>query len=147
MSEEPMQSAIEDGEIPDEVIATLSDYLDNVLPSDERPAVEQKLRDDEVWKRAHTELLETRGALSTMRRARAPQTFDQDVTSTIHKRSAGRFFGRKTFGDRVPFGVILVIALVALAVIAYLMRSSPTGSLKPAKQIRPTQHEPVLDRL
>lgn len=142
-----IEPAAGDDEIPDDVIATLSDFLDNVLPSDERPAVEQKLRDDELWKRAHTELLETRGALSTMRRARAPQTFDQDVTSTIHKRSAGRFFGRKTFGDRVPFGVILVIALLALGVIAYMMRSSPTGSLKPDKKITPKQHERVLDPL
>ncbi|MCX5747567.1 MAG: hypothetical protein NT062_34310 [Proteobacteria bacterium] len=137
----------DEDEIPDDVLATLSDFLDGVLPIDERPRVEAKLRDDALWKRAHNELLSTRGALSTLRRARAPQTFDQDVTSTIHKRSAGRFFARRTFGDRVPFGLIMVVAVIALIAIGITLYSSQTGSLKSDKQLAPRHHEPVVDPL
>jgi len=70
-----------------------------------------------------------RKALSGMQKARAPETFAQDVTATIHKRSAGRFFARRTFGDRVPFGALAIAAVLGLCVIGYLMWASQTGSL------------------
>lgn len=114
----------------DEAIATLSDYLDGALPPDRVKDVEAKLATDALWQRTHAELRETRDALSGLHKARAPETFEQDVTATIHKRSAGRFFGKRTFGDRVPFGALLVVAMLALGVIAYILWSSPTGSLK-----------------
>lgn len=114
----------------DAIIATLSDYLDGVLPAERRPEVEQKLATDADWKRVHDELRETRDALSGLQKARAPSTFTDDVTGTIHKRSAGRFFGRRTFGDRVPFGALLVVALIVLLGIGFVMWSSPTSSLK-----------------
>jgi hypothetical protein len=85
---------------------------------------------------------EMRKLLSGMRRAKAPEAFTETVTETIHKRSAGRFFARRTLGDRVPFGVLLVVALVALAVIGYLMWSSPTGSLKVDKPAEPPPDRP-----
>lgn len=114
----------------DEIIATLSDYLDGALPVDKRAEVEKKIADDAEWKRIHGELRETRNALSGLLKARAPDSFTEDVTGTIHKRSAGRFFGRRTLGDRVPFGVLLAIALVVLLAIGAIMWSSQTGSLK-----------------
>lgn len=117
-------------EIDDEVIVALSDYLDGALPPDRRAEVEGKIASDPVWKSAHAELVETRTALSGLQKARAPESFAQDVTATIHKRSAGRFFARRTLGDRVPLGVLLLVALAAFAVIAYVLWSSPTGSLK-----------------
>lgn len=117
-------------DIDDEIIAKVSDYLDNTLPPDERADVEAKLAADPQWKRAHEELVENRKFMSGMRKAHAPSTFTDDVTGTIHKRSAGRFFGRKTFGDRVPFGALMVIALLGLGVIGYVLWSSSTGSLK-----------------
>jgi hypothetical protein len=72
---------------------------------------------------------EVRKALSGLQKARAPDSFAQDVTSTIHKRSAGRFFARRTFGDRVPFGALAVAAVLGVCVIGYLMWASQTGSL------------------
>ena len=56
------------------------------------------------------------------------------VENEIHTRAAGRFFARKTFGDRVPFSALLVIAVLGLAVIGYILWSSQTGSLKMDKR-------------
>ncbi|MGE0551311.1 MAG: anti-sigma factor [Kofleriaceae bacterium] len=133
----------------DEIIATLSDYLDGALPVERKNEVETKLASDDAWKQAHAELVETRNALSGLQKARAPASFAQEVTQTIHKRSAGRFFARRTLGDRVPFGVLLIVALLGLGAIAYVMWSSSTGSLKvdrPAKPQKPNESsESVID--
>ena len=115
----------------DLIVVEVSDFLDGTLKGPERDVVEKKIADDVEYKRVHDEMIETRNALSGMQKARAPSTFAQDVTSTIHKRSAGRFFARRTFGDRVPFSALLVIAVLGLCAIAYLLWASETGSLKP----------------
>jgi anti-sigma factor RsiW len=114
----------------DAVIVAISDYLDGGLPAARKAEVEAKIAADAEWKRVHDELVETRNFLSGMQKARAPSTFAQDVTHTIHKRSAGRFFARRTFGDRVPFGVILAVAVVMLIAITIVWWSSSTGSLR-----------------
>ena len=132
-----------DGEpISDEVIAAVSDYLDGALTGERKAEVERKIASGGEWQRAHAELVETRDALSGLMKARAPASFDQEVTSTIHQRSAGRFFGRRTFGDRVPFGVLLVVALLVLIPIAYVMWSSSTGSLKRDRDADPAPPPP-----
>ena len=114
----------------DEIIAAVSDYLDGALPEAKRAEVASKIANDAEWKRVHGELRETRDALSGLHKARAPETFTDDVTGTIHKRSAGRFFARRTLGDRVPFGVLFAIAIVVLVSLGYVMWTSQTGSLK-----------------
>lgn len=126
MSEEP--------DVDDEIIVKVSDYLEGTLNGTEKDEVAQKIATDPVWKQTHDEMVEARKMISGLRPAKAPETFVEDVTGTIHKRSAGRFFARRTLGDRVPFGVLLIVAILALGVIAYLMKSSPTGSLKVDKQ-------------
>ena len=83
---------------------------------------------------------EVRKALSGMQKARAPESFAQDVTATIHKRSAGRFFARRTFGDRVSFGALAVAAVLGLCVIGYLMWASQTGSLARSHDRAPRDH-------
>jgi anti-sigma factor RsiW len=117
-------------DIDDEILAKVSDYLDGALAAPERAEVARHIAEDDAWRRAHDEIAQTRNALSGMRKAHAPATFAQDVTSTIHKRSAGRFFGKRTLGDRVPFTALLVVALLGLVVIGFLMWSSQTGSLR-----------------
>ncbi|HEX8115067.1 MAG TPA: hypothetical protein VF516_45375 [Kofleriaceae bacterium] len=117
-------------EIDDAILARVSDYLDGALTGPERTEVAGKIASDATWKRAHDELTETRNYLSGLRKAHAPPSFAEHVTETIHQRSAGRLFARKTLGDRVPFGVLLVIALAGLVVIAYVLWASATGSLK-----------------
>jgi anti-sigma factor RsiW len=114
----------------DEMIAKVSDYLDGLLSGADKDTVAQKIESDPAWKETHAEMVETRKALSGLQKARAPGHFAQDVTETIHKRSQGRFFGRRTLGDRVPLVPLVVVAMLALVVIAYVMWSSQTGSLK-----------------
>jgi anti-sigma factor RsiW len=114
----------------DEMISKLCDYLDGTLPASERAGIADKIENDEAWKTAHAEIIGTRNALSGMQKARAPASFAQDVTTTIHKRSAGRFFARRTLGDRVPFGALVVLAVLGLIVVAYVLWASQTGSLK-----------------
>ena len=132
MTDEPSgaSASASASDIDDAIIARVSDYLDGALHGAERAEVERKIADDAAWKRAHGELTETRKFLSGMRKAHAPSNFSDGVAETIHKRSAGRFFGRRTMGDRVPFGALVAVALAGLVVIAYVLWSSSTGSLK-----------------
>ncbi|HEY1550785.1 MAG TPA: hypothetical protein VGG28_23305 [Kofleriaceae bacterium] len=81
-----------------------------------------------------------RKALSGLQKARAPDGFAQDVTSTIHKRSAGRFFARRTFGDRVPFGALAIAVVLGVCVIGYLMWASQTGSLAGSRDHTGSDH-------
>jgi len=120
----------QDEELPEDVIARVSDLLDGALPAAERAEVERLIASDATWRRAHAELTETRNFLSGLQKAHAPVSFADGVTETIHQRSAGRLFAKRTLGDRVPLGALLVIALAALVVIGYVLWSSPTGSLK-----------------
>lgn len=117
-------------DIEDDILARVSDYLDGALTGAERADVERRIADDPTWKRAHGELTETRKFLSGLQKAHAPPSFADGVAQTIHQRSAGRFFARRTLGDRVPFGALVAVALAGLVVIAYVLWSSSTGSLK-----------------
>jgi len=127
--------------IHDEIQALLSDYLEGTLAGDGPARVRDHLALCVGCKATHDELREMRSALSGMRRQPAPDEFRQQVTETIHRRSAGRFFARRTFGDRVPFGVLLVIALIVLIGVAALLWSSTTGSIH-YERPRPAAPEP-----
>jgi anti-sigma factor RsiW len=134
-------------EIDDAIIIALSDYLDGALTGAAKTDVETKIASDPTWKAAHAEMVDSRDAtatLSGLQKARAPVNLAEDVTQTIHKRSAGRFFGKRTFGDRVPFLAILVVAILGLAAIGYVMYSSQTGSLKVDKPSKPPQPTPPV---
>jgi anti-sigma factor RsiW len=130
-------------DVDDEIIVKVSDYLDGTLSAADKADVADRIATDPAWKRTHDEMVEARDLISGMQKAKAPDTFVENVTATIHERSAGRFFARRTLGDRVPFGVLLVIALVALGVVGYLMWSSPTGSLKVETPKDPPEYKPL----
>lgn len=67
-------------------------------------------------------------ALSGLHKMSAPQDFAEGVTRTIEERSAGRFFGRRAFGDRIPYELLAVLALALGLGVYLLMRYSDTGS-------------------
>ncbi|MEM9488277.1 MAG: hypothetical protein AAGC55_03975 [Myxococcota bacterium] len=101
---------------------------------DEVAAVAQEGADsdraDEPGGEHDGELADVVSALGQLHKMSAPDSLGRDVEETIRRRSAGRFFGRKAFGDRVPFEVLAVIALILGLVIFALLRSSATGSLR-----------------
>ena len=108
-----------------------SDLHDGTLPESERDAVRAHLASCAACKAAYDEFEQTMSALTSMKgEPPAPETFTKGVEETIHRRSAGRFFGRKTLGDRVPFGVLLIIAMVVLVSAALVLWASMTGSLR-----------------
>jgi anti-sigma factor RsiW len=120
-----------DTEAHEEFEAQFSDLHDGTLPEAARKEVLAHLETCAACKASYEELEKTMAALGAMKgKPPAPDQFTQQVTETIHKRSAGRFFGKKTLGDRVPFGVLLVIALGVLVAIAVVLWASTTGSLK-----------------
>jgi len=128
-------------DIDDTIVAKVSDYVDGLLTAAERDEVAKKIETDPAWKQTHDDMIENKKFMSGMQKARAPDTFTNEVTDTIHKRSAGRFFGRRTLGDRVPFNAILIVAIIALATVGYFMWASQTGSLKVEK--KPPTSEPT----
>jgi len=118
------------GELDDRTLAMMSDYLDGTLAPAEREELEARLAVDPALRAELDEMKATVGALKGLGKETAPTKLGPTVEETIHRRSAGRFFGRRTLGDRVPFGVLLIAALVALVALGFLLWSSTTGSLK-----------------
>jgi anti-sigma factor RsiW len=113
-----------------EIEAELSDLIEKTLPAERQREIEAHLAGCEACRRAHDELRDTMTALSGLHRMGAPQHFEREVEETIRRRSRGRFFGRKTFGDRVPLELLAVLVLVVGIAIAFLLWSSQTGSLR-----------------
>lgn len=127
-------------ELDDDSVAAINDFLDNALSGERRDAVAAKIAMDPQWKRTHDELVQTRQLMAQLPKSPAPPAFAANVTSTIRSRSAGRFFARRSFGDRVPFGVLAALTAVGLAIIGYLMWASDTGSLGPRSEPAPPDH-------
>jgi len=135
----------------DEVLeAAFSDYCDGAMSPDERRAFEERLAAEPALREQLEVFRETRAALSGLHRMSAPQHFERGIEDTIHRRSAGRFFGRRAFGERVPFELLAVLALALMLGVYLLIRLSDTGSAKPpfegdraAPQVAPEAQEVI----
>jgi anti-sigma factor RsiW len=99
-----------------------SEYYDSSLPAARRAAVEAHLAGCARCRTEYDRFREAVSQVALLGRASAPKNFDHRVADTIHRRSAGRFFGRRAFGDRVPFELLAVVALAALLAIFFLLR-------------------------
>jgi anti-sigma factor RsiW len=141
-ADDPPPSDSDAPSIHDDIQALLADHLDGSLPAAEAGRVTAHLAECEVCRGELEEARRVRAALSGLHKLGAPDAFRDHVTETIHRRSAGRFFARRTLGDRVPFGVLLIAALVVLLGIAATLWSSSTGSLRVD---RPPEAAPVGD--
>jgi anti-sigma factor RsiW len=113
-----------------EIEAKLSDYHEGLLADAERRAVADHLAGCADCRASAEELRATVDALSGLKRMPAPEAFGPGVEATIRRRSAGRFFGRRAFGDRVPFELLAVVALLLGIGVYLVLRSSDTGSLR-----------------
>jgi anti-sigma factor RsiW len=98
----------------------LSEYHEGTLPAARRRELDAHLETCARCRGEYARFRETLGALSGLPREAAPRDFDGKVAATIHRRSAGRFFGRRAFGERVPFELIAAAALVLL-LLTYLV--------------------------
>lgn len=110
--------------------AMLSDYVEGTLSLAERQELERHLAADPALREQLEETREAQKALRGMNKTPAPDDLGKTVEEIIHRRSAGRFFGRRAFGDRVPFGYLAIVALIAAIAVALLLRCSSTGSLR-----------------
>ena len=125
-------------QIPDEELEALeaqfAAYVDGDLPADEAAALEERLSSDPACRAAFDEFQQTLAALTNLHKMAAPPAFQEDVTETIHRRSAGLFFGRRAFGDRVPFELLALFALAVILAVALWIRGtvSTPGSSQPA---------------
>jgi anti-sigma factor RsiW len=118
------------GEPHEEIEAQLSDYHEGLLAEAPRRAVADHLAGCPACRGSYEELRLTVDALSGLKKMPAPAAFGPGVEATIHRRSAGRFFGRRAFGDRVPFELLAVLALLLGIGVYFVLRSSDTGSLR-----------------
>lgn len=113
-----------------EIEAQLSDYYEGSLDAERMRDIEAHLAGCAPCRSAYEQLETMVGALSGLHKMSAPQHFESGVQETIRRRSAGRFFGRKAFGDRIPFELLAILVLVTGLIIFFLIRSSRTGSLR-----------------
>jgi anti-sigma factor RsiW len=114
----------------DEIIATISDYHDDALDPGRRAEVAAKIADDPTWSTIDAEIRAEKPLLATLSKVTAPPEFAIEVTDTIHRRSAGRFFAKRTLGDRLPVVPLLVVAALLLGAMTTVWCRSPTGSLR-----------------
>lgn len=122
----------------DRIGALMSDVVDGTATPEVHAEVKAHVATCASCREELDELRKLREALKSVPPETARPDLGKLVEERIHRRSAGRFFGKKTLGDRVPFGVLLIVALVALVVIVGLLWSSTTGSLRP----EPKKHPP-----
>ncbi len=115
----------------EEIEAKLSDYVEGSLSASEAAAIEEHLRGCAPCTEALAAVKETVSALSGLHKIPAPPHFDRDVAETIRRRSGGRFFGRRAFGDRVPLELLAILVLGLGLALYFFLRSSDTGSLRP----------------
>ncbi len=106
-----------------------TEYYEQSLSAQRQQEIATHLGECSVCHGAYEQFERTVSALSGLHKMSAPQHFGDAVETTIRKRSAGRFFGRRAFGDRVPFGVLAIAALVIGVIIVLLMRYSDLGTL------------------
>ena len=108
-------SAAEDGHE-----SVTDDQGDQVAPKEETEGETEGGLTDEEYRQTVSQLL----------RVSAPPTFKHDVEETIRRRSGGRFFGRKAFGERIPYELLAILVLLIGLGAYYVLRSSTTGSLR-----------------
>jgi anti-sigma factor RsiW len=123
--------------------ADFSDYWEKTLPPARMKEVEDHLASCERCRAELEKFREAMNALSGLHKMAAPADMTERVASTINRRSAGRFFGRKAFGDRIPYEVLAVVALAICVSVVLLLRWSATGAVH--EPLRKQEAPPNID--
>jgi anti-sigma factor RsiW len=125
--------------------ADFSDYFEKTLAPERTSALEAHLEACVRCRAEYDRFRETMGILSGLHKVPAPARFEREVEATIHRRSAGRFFGRKAFGDRVPFELLAAIGLLLIVAVVLLLRWSSTGAIhEPLSPSPPADTKPDI---
>ncbi len=119
-----------DSDAHPEIEARFTELAEGSLSAEEAARITAHLAGCSACTAAHADFQRTLAALSGLGRQGAPPGLPAGVADAIHRRSGGRFFGRRAFGDRVPFEVLALVALVLLVLLFVLLRGSTTGSLR-----------------
>src|SRR6185436_17725682 len=125
-------TADDDANPPDEHEAfqvDFTDYRDKTLAAPRVRELETHLATCALCRGELLKFDEAISALSGLHKMAAPQKFEEQVAGTIYRRSAGRFFGRKAFGDRVPFELIAVVGLIVALGVAVVLKLSLSGPI------------------
>ncbi len=126
----------------DAIIAALTDYHEGMGTAEQRKQIEAKLASDPAWQAIDAEMREELPPLAKLRKVAAPEEMTAAVTETIHRRSGGRFFGKRAVGDRLPTGILLVIAVLLLGAMTAVWCRSTTGSLTSPRGTEAPRPEP-----
>ena len=110
-------------------VDAFSAYFEGELPPEEKASVEHHLATCIQCRTSLERFRRTLGALGSLKRTAAPNSFLADIRQQINRRSRGRFFRRRwlLFG-RIPFEWLSLAMIVAMLVYYIVMlQSSPTG--------------------
>lgn len=131
----------------DATVERFSEYYEGSLPAETQAEIGKLIAEDPKYEKAYEEFEKTMELLSGMHKMSAPMDFDKKVEETIHKRSGGRFFGRKAFGERIPYELLAVILMLLAAAVYWMERTSGTGGHKVNDDEVPEMHEGARDVL
>lgn len=110
-------------------VDAFSAYFDGELSPEEKAAVDHHLSTCIQCRTSLERFRRTLGALGSLKRTSAPNSFLADIRQQINRRSRGRFFRRRwlLFG-RIPFEWLSLAMIVAMLVYyIVVLQSSPTG--------------------
>lgn len=144
MGEEHNNKNAEDADF-DTTVELFSEYYEGSLTAEKAAEVEDLIENDEKVKKAYADFEKTMEMLSGMHKMSAPMDFDKKVEDTIHRRSGGRFFGKRAFGQRISYEVLAVIVMIVAGAVYWMGRSSATGSHKLGTEPEPEIHEGARD--
>ncbi len=125
-------------------IELFSEYYEGSLAPEKKAELDALIAEDPKYKKAYADFEKTMEVLSGMHKMSAPIDFDKKVEGTIHRRSGGRFFGKRAFGDRIPYEFLAIIVMVVAGIVYWMGRSSATGSHK-LDDSPPAIHEEAKD--
>lgn len=123
------------------VVELFSEYYEGSLSNDKSASFADRLANDENFAAAYKQFEKTMELLSGMHKMSAPLNFDKKVEDTIHQRSGGRFFGRKAFGERIPYEILAVLVMLLAGAIFWMRHTSSTGGHRIDDSEIPEMHE------
>lgn len=117
-------------------------FFEGELNDDDHAAFEQRLDDDETFRREYEEFFRIMGGLRELPFEFAPDDFVERVQTRIRTRSRGRFFADQyLYKSRVPYEVVCVVMIIVMAA-AYFMMGVPADAGMQDVKVNPSLNVP-----